>query len=123
MNSKNNEVLMVLELTEKTNCRGIAYDYFLWVMFFNGKKHALAGYRWLTCNGCAMYFVVAFRAQAYAAYSKKLLNPVKITSSARLTTAEILNDQKQTLSDLKIDLLSAPYCIIQSHLTMNSSRR
>ena len=32
MNSKNNEVLMVLELTEKTNCRGIAYDYFLWVM-------------------------------------------------------------------------------------------
>ena len=76
-------------------------------------------------NGCTMCFVVAFRAQAYAAYSKKLLNPVKITSSARLTTAEILNDQKQTLSDLKIDLLSAPYCIIQSHmhLTVNSSRR
>ena len=42
MNSKNNEVLMVLELTEKTNCRGIAYDYFLWVMFFNGKNmHSL----------------------------------------------------------------------------------
>ena len=54
-----------------------------------------------------MCFVVAFRAQAYAAYSKKLLNPFKITSSARLTTAEILNDQKKTLiSDLKIDLLS-----------------
>ena len=70
-----------------------------------------------------MYFVVAFRALAYAGYRKKLLNPFKITSSARLTTAEILNDQKQTLSDLKIDLLSAPYCIIQSHLTMNSSRR
>ena len=70
-----------------------------------------------------MYVVVAFRAQAYAAYSKKLLNPFKITSSVRLTTAEILNDQKQTLSDLKIDLLSAPYCIIQSQLTMNSSRR
>ena len=47
-----------------------------------------------------MYFVVAFRAQAYAAYSKMLLNPFKITLSARLTTAEILNDQKQTLSDL-----------------------
>ena len=47
-----------------------------------------------------MYFVVAFRAQANAAFSKKLLNPFKITSSARLTTAEILNDQKQTLSDL-----------------------
>ena len=70
-----------------------------------------------------MYFVVAFRAQAYATCSKKLLNPFKITSSARLTTAKILNDQKQTLSDLKIDLLSAPYCIIQSHMTMNSSRR
>ena len=77
-------------------------------------------------NGCTMCFVVAFRAQAYAAYSKKLLNPFKITSSARLTIAEILNDQKKTLiSDLKIDLLSAPYCIIQSHmhLTVNSSRR
>ena len=60
-----------------------------------------------------MYFVVAFRAQANAAFSKKLLNPFKITSSARLTTAEILNDQKQTLSDLKIDLLSAPYCIMR----------
>ena len=67
--------------------------------------------------------VVAFRAQAYAAYGKMLLNPFKITSSARPTTAEILNDQKQTLSDFKIDLLSAPHCIIQSHLTMNSSRR
>ena len=67
--------------------------------------------------------VVAFRAQAYAAYSKMSLNPFKITSSARLNTAEILNDQKQTLSDFKIDLLSAPHCIIQSHLTMNSSRR
>ena len=34
MNSKNNEVLMVLELTEKTNYQGIANDYFLRVMFF-----------------------------------------------------------------------------------------
>ena len=67
--------------------------------------------------------VVAFRAQAYAAYGKMLLNPFKITSSARPTTAEILNDQKQTRSDFKIDLLSARHCIIQSHLKMNSSRR
>ena len=40
--SKNNEVLMVFELTEKTNCRGIANDYSLWEMFFNGKNmHSL----------------------------------------------------------------------------------
>ena len=33
---------MVLELTEKTNCRGIANDYSLWEMFFNGKNmHSL----------------------------------------------------------------------------------
>ena len=38
MNNKNNEVLMVLKLTEKTNCQGIANDYFLWVMFCNGKN-------------------------------------------------------------------------------------
>ena len=40
--SKNNEVLMVLEPTETTNCRGIANDYSLWEMFFNGKNmHSL----------------------------------------------------------------------------------
>ena len=108
---------MVLELTEKTNCRGIANDYFLWVMFVNGKNMHSMG-----TVGSRVTDVQCILLWPYAAYSKKLLNPLKITSSARLTTAEILNDQKQTLSDLKIDLLSAPYCIIQSHLTMNSSR-
>lgn len=99
---------MVLELTEKTNCRGIANDYFLWEMFLNGKNmHSLGtvGLRVTDVQCILSDFVVAFRAQAYATCSKKLLNPFKITSSARLTTAEILNYQKQTLSDLKFGTL------------------
>ena len=97
MNSKNNEVLMVLELTEKTNCRGIANDYFLWVMFFNGKNmHSLGtvGSR-VTDVLCILSW--PFELRLIQPIVNRLLNPFKITSSARLTTAEILNDQKQTL--------------------------
>ena len=82
MNSKNNEVLMVLELTEKTNCQGIANDFFLWVMF---------------CNGKNMHSLGTVGSRVTDVQCKKLLNSFKITSSARLTTAEILSDQKQTL--------------------------
>ena len=40
MNSKNNEVLMVLELTGKTNCQGIA-NYYLYVMFCTEKTYQM----------------------------------------------------------------------------------
>ena len=73
---------MVLELTEKTNCQGIANDFFLWVMFCNGKNmHSLGtvGCR-VTDVQCILPRLFELR---YAA-CKKLLNPFKITSSALL---------------------------------------